>query len=53
MAFDDQRHLFVSGSITENLDRDYDFWIGHYLVGLVFADAFESGGSLQWSTTVP
>jgi hypothetical protein len=53
MAFDDQRHLFVSGSITENLDRDFDIWIGRYAIGMVFADGFEYAGPLQWSTTVP
>ena len=44
MAFDDQRHLFVSGSITENLDRDYDIWIGKLEDDLTFVDELVVAG---------
>jgi hypothetical protein len=44
--------LFVSAVVSDPASG-FDIWIGHYLIGLVFADTFESGGSLQWSTTVP
>jgi hypothetical protein len=44
--------LFVSAVVTSSAG-DLDIWIGRYAIGLVFADGFESGGSLQWSTTVP
>jgi len=38
MAFDDTRHLFVSGSMTEDLSRDYDIWIGKFKDDLTFID---------------
>jgi hypothetical protein len=38
MAFDDTRHLFVSGSMTVDLSRDYDIWIGKFKDDLTFVD---------------
>lgn len=41
--------VFVSGVVTGPAG-DLDIWIGRYAIGIVFADGFESGGSLQWSS---
>ncbi len=38
IAFDDARHLFVSGSMTDDLDRDYAIWIGKFEDDLTFID---------------
>jgi len=38
MAFDDTRHLFVSGSMTDDLSRDYAIWIGKFEDDLTFVD---------------
>lgn len=38
MTFDDTRHLFVSGSMTEDLNRDYDIWVGKFKDDLTFVD---------------
>lgn len=44
MAFDDTRHLFVSGSMTEDLNRDYDIWIGKFQADLTFVDDLTVAG---------
>ncbi|HSO22852.1 MAG TPA: hypothetical protein VLT81_08085, partial [Chondromyces sp.] len=41
--------LFVSAVVTSSAG-DFDIWIGRFAIGMVFADGFESGGSLQWSS---
>ena len=38
LTFDDTRHLFVSGSMTEDLSRDYAIWIGKFEDDLTFVD---------------
>ena len=38
MAFDDTRHLFVSGSMTDDVTRDYAIWIGKFKDDLTFVD---------------
>lgn len=38
LAFDDTRHLFVSGSMTDDLTRDYAIWIGKFKADLTFVD---------------
>jgi len=37
MTFDDQRHLFVSGSMTQAV-TDYDIWLGKFADDLSFID---------------
>ena len=37
MAFDESRHLFVSGSMTQDV-TDYDIWIGKFDEDLTFID---------------
>jgi hypothetical protein len=37
MTFDDSRHLFVSGSVTQAV-TDYDIWIGKFQEDLTFVD---------------
>jgi len=37
MVFDDSRHLFVSGSVTQAV-TDYDIWIGKFQEDLTFVD---------------
>ena len=44
MAFDDTRHLFVSGSMTDDLSRDYDIWIGKFEDDLTFVDEVTVAG---------
>jgi len=38
LTFDDTRHLFVSGSMTEDLGREYAIWIGKFEDDLTFVD---------------
>ena len=38
LTFDDTRHLFVSGSMTDDLSRDYAIWIGKFEDDLTFVD---------------
>ena len=44
MTFDDTRHLFVSGSMTEDLNRDYDIWLGKFKDDLTFVDEVTVAG---------
>jgi hypothetical protein len=44
MTFDDTRHLFVSGSMTDDLSRDYDIWIGKFKDDLTFVDDITIAG---------
>ena len=38
LTFDDTRHLFVSGSMTDDLSRDYAIWLGKFDDDLTFVD---------------
>ncbi|MEJ2580357.1 MAG: hypothetical protein P8127_01765 [Acidobacteriota bacterium] len=38
LTFDDTRHLFVSGSMTDDLSRDYAIWLGKFEDDLTFVD---------------
>jgi len=38
LTFDDTRHLFVSGSMTDDLSREYAIWIGKFEDDLTFVD---------------
>lgn len=38
LVFDDARHLFASGSMTDDVDRDYAIWIGKFTDDLTFVD---------------
>jgi hypothetical protein len=44
ITFDDTRHLFASGSMTEDLNRDYDIWIGKFTDKLTFVDDLTIAG---------
>ena len=44
LTFDDTRHLFVSGSMTDDLARDYDIWIGKFKDDLTPVDDLTIAG---------
>ncbi len=53
ILFDDlSGKLYVAGTVRET-GEGANIWIGHYRIGIVFADGFESGAGEQWSTTTP